>query len=187
MAWKSPRWLVPVQSKKIVAALIELAKRYEMVVPDDFANTLNSLTGEDTHRDKPIGIRLDESGESMRVSTGFTSGAFEVMSKLTGSAYDKESDSWRIPLTKASWVSILAIAERFELPIDSKLQHMAEQLFADAIKSYHEAIALKPTGRVTEIPGMADVPGKPFAPAQWAGVEYIVDNDSGCLVADSAV
>lgn len=179
-----PLWLVPVQSKKIVAALIELAKRYEMVVPDDFANTLNSLTGEDTHRDKPIGIRLDESGESMRVSTGFTSGAFEVMSKLTGSAYDKESDSWRIPLTKASWVSILAIAERFELPIDSKLQHMAEQLFADAIKSYHEAIALKPTGRVTEIPGMADVPGKPFAPAQWAGVEYIVDNDSGCLVAD---
>ena len=106
------------------------------------------------------------------------------MKKITGATYDKDANLWRVPLSKSAWAAASWLANELSLPITEGLQRRVEELFAEAIRAYHEAVALEPSGRITAIPGMADVPGKPFAPAQWAGVEYIADHDSGCLVAD---
>lgn len=53
------------------------------------------------------------------------------------------------------------------------------------IRSEDAAVALVPSGRVREVPGMVDPPGKAFEPAQWAGVEYLLDWHTGCLVFDA--
>ena len=178
-----PLWLVPVGTSDVADALIELAATYEMVVPEGFTAQLKALT-DGAGESEPAGIRLDETGDQAIVRTGYRPGAFEAMAKITTARYDKATDTWKMPFTESAWSSLLGIAERFSLPVDDALHIKGEEVFAQVVRSYKEAVALEPSGRITEIPGMVDPPGKPFDKAQWAGVEYIVDHHSGCLVAD---
>ena len=179
-----PLWVVPIRSVDVAEALIDLAERFEMVAPDNFADSLRAFVQKTGTASEPVGLALADDEESIIIRTGFTPGAFDAMKQITGATYDKEANLWRVALSKSSWAAVSSIAGELSLPIDEGLQRRVEEMFAEAIRAYHEAVALEPSGRITAIPGMADVPGKPFAPAQWAGVEYIVDHDSGCLVAD---
>jgi len=101
---------------------------------------------------------------------------------------------WRIPFAGAGSDALLDLLERFGIvgadeSIPARLRDQAESAPDDPGKAAPPqveapATALRPTGRITSVPGMVDPPGKPFAPSQWAGLEHIVSWQSGCLVAD---
>lgn len=113
---------------------------------------------------------------------------------LPSRRWDGTHARWRIPVAGAGSDALLELLERFG--VVGADEAVAGQLSGRVGLTPDDpgvttippvagrATALVPSGRISSVPGMVDPPGKPFAPSQWAGLEYIVEWQSGCLVAD---
>lgn len=181
---RPPVWKVPISSSAVARRLVEISEDYEMEVPNGFSEALLKI-GTNTPADiVPFGVTLDSQNGNLTISTGFADGAYSAVQKLEASTYIMAKDCWSVPLTLDNWDKIQILSQKYEWPVDQRISGAVSERYADAVRVYQEAVALEPSGRITEIPGMRDVPGKPLDKAQWAGIEYIVEHESGVLVAD---
>ena len=181
---RPPLWQVPVPSLLAAKRIVEIATDFEMAVSEDFGPIVLGLGSSSPANDVAVGVWLDEETGNILVRTGFVDGAHSAVQKLDGATYRNQTDCWSLLMTLENWDRLQILAKKYDWPVDDRIGRAIEERFAEAVRAYQEAIALEPSGRITEIPGMRDVPGKPLDSAQWAGIEYIVEHESGVLVAD---
>ena len=53
-----PLWVVPIRSVDVAEALIDLAERFEMVAPDNFADSLRAYVNKSGTASEPVGLGL---------------------------------------------------------------------------------------------------------------------------------
>ena len=175
--WDGQRrfWRVELSSPAKAQALIDLADRFAMTVPDGFAAAVRAISGA-VSGGTPPGVHLVGDRSVLVVPSGDPA-EWAELEDIDAATLDRNRGGFVVSLSPALWVIVADIAARYGLPVDQAATDHVVAEFAEALAAYQRAVALEPRGTVTEIPGMVDLPGQRFDATQFAAVEYAVDQD----------
>ena len=151
------------------ALVVELATRWNIVLPDTIAGAVKDTTFDDS----PYIFNVFEQSDELFICMNFNPNTFMAVKTMVPDAkWDKTMKVWRAPMKELP--NVLRFSEKYDLMMDYDLEEKAQEIREQTLKMREASSALDAD---VEIPGIAI----PLLPYQRAGVSYIQKVKKGIL------